>query len=80
MQCCVELLNIYDNIIIFGRDQDMHDKELGNVSKCFHDRQLMLNGEKKYFRVQTSEISLNGVAKGFIMFEKKWHCYIVTRE
>lgn len=31
MQQCIESLNIYDDIIIFGRDQDKPDTKLG----CF---------------------------------------------
>lgn len=43
----VQSLNIYDDIIIFGRDEDKHDIKLGNVSKCFQQKQLLVNAKKK---------------------------------
>lgn len=43
MQWCIEPLNIYDDIIIFGRDQGKHDMKLGNVSKRFQQKQLLVN-------------------------------------
>lgn len=53
MQWCIESLNIYDDIIIFGRDQDKHDMKLGNISKCFEQKQLPVNAKKRNLYTDT---------------------------
>lgn len=53
MQWCIESLNIYDDIIIFGRDQDKYDMKLGNISKCFEQKQLPVNAKKRNLYTDT---------------------------
>lgn len=50
MRWCIESLNIYDDVIIFGRDQDKRDMKLGNISKCFKQKHLLEDSKQKELR------------------------------